>query len=59
MGLQLTHTAGPARVYCERLLQQGILCKDTRGHTIRIAPPLVVEERDLEEAAAALERVLA
>lgn len=59
VGLQLTDSAGPARVYCERLLQQGILCKDTHGHTIRIAPPLVVEERDLEEAAAALERVLA
>ena len=50
VGLQLTDAAGKARPYCERLMAEGMLCKDTHGHTIRIAPPLVVEEKDLDWA---------
>ncbi len=50
IGVQLTDAAGKARLYCERLLAEGMLCKDTHGHTIRIAPPLVVEEKDLDWA---------
>lgn len=41
---------GPARPYCERLQQLGLLCKETHDHVIRIAPPLVVEREDLEWA---------
>ncbi|HEX5053623.1 MAG TPA: ornithine--oxo-acid transaminase [Planctomycetota bacterium] len=58
VGVQLTGAAGGARRYCERLLDEGFLCKDTHGHTIRIAPPLVVEAADLERIATALARVL-
>lgn len=43
---------GPARPYCERLQQLGLLCKETHDHVIRIAPPLVVEREDLEWALA-------
>lgn len=59
VGVQLRPEAGGARRYCERLLREGVLCKDTHGHTIRIAPPLVVERADLEQAVGALARVLA
>lgn len=45
---------GPARPYCERLQQLGLLCKETHDHVIRIAPPLVVEREDLEWALAQL-----
>lgn len=45
---------GPARTYCERLQQLGLLCKETHDHVIRIAPPLVVEREDLEWALAQL-----
>ena len=41
---------GPARPYCERLQQLGMLCKETHDSVIRIAPPLVVERDDLEWA---------
>ena len=40
----------PARQFCERLKEEGILCKETHDHVIRIAPPLVVERDDLEWA---------
>ena len=46
----------PARPYCERLQELGMLCKETHDHVIRIAPPLVVEREELDWA---LERLRA
>jgi ornithine--oxo-acid transaminase len=37
----------PARPYCERLKDLGLLTKDTHEHVIRLAPPLVIAEEDL------------
>jgi ornithine--oxo-acid transaminase len=42
LAVELHPEAGDARRYCEALQQRGILAKDTHGHTIRIAPPLVI-----------------
>ena len=42
LAIELQPEAGEARRYCEALQRQGILAKDTHGHTIRIAPPLVI-----------------
>lgn len=50
---------GPARPYCERLQQLGLLCKETHDHVIRIAPPLVVQRDDLEWALAQLRATFA
>jgi ornithine--oxo-acid transaminase len=44
-GIDLTERAG--RDVCEGLLQRGVLSKDAHGRTIRLAPPLVIEEADL------------
>ncbi len=38
---------GPARPYCERLKDLGVLCKETHDHVIRIAPPLMISQEDL------------
>jgi ornithine--oxo-acid transaminase len=46
----------PARIYCERLEQQGLLCKETHDNVIRLAPPLVTER---DELAWALDRIRA
>jgi len=40
----------PARRYCERLKELGLLCKETHEFVIRIAPPLVISEEELEWA---------
>jgi len=37
----------PARPFCERLLERGVLCKETHERVIRLAPPLVIDEVDL------------
>ena len=42
LAVELHPEAGGARRYCEALQGSGILGKDTHGHTIRIAPPLVI-----------------
>jgi ornithine--oxo-acid transaminase len=44
VGLQL---AQPARPYCERLMERGVLCKETHEYVIRLAPPLVIDDADL------------
>ena len=36
------------RELCERLLERGVLAKDTHGSTIRLAPPIVIEDDDLD-----------
>ena len=37
----------PARPFCEALKQQGILCKETHGNIIRLAPPLIIEKEEI------------
>ena len=43
---------------CYELMHHGILCKDTARNTVRFAPPLIIEERDIDSAVAALGGVL-
>jgi len=50
IGLQLQHSAGGARRYCEALKEQGLLCKETHEDTIRFAPPLVIKRDELDWA---------
>jgi ornithine--oxo-acid transaminase len=40
----------PGREACERLAERGVLAKDTHGSTIRLAPPLMIDEADLDWA---------
>jgi len=37
----------PARSYCEKLKELGLLCKETHDYVIRLAPPLIISEEDL------------
>ena len=46
----------PARPYCERLMEAGLLCKETHSTIIRLAPPLIVTQEELDWA---LERISA
>ncbi len=43
---------------CEKLAEQGVLAKDTHGSTIRLAPPLVISEEDLDWAMDQVEAVV-
>jgi len=54
-GIQLVESARPARRSAERLLDKGVLAKDTHESTLRLAPPLVISQEELEWG---LERIL-
>ncbi|HET8599758.1 MAG TPA: ornithine--oxo-acid transaminase [Segeticoccus sp.] len=43
---------------CERLARKGVLAKDTHGSTIRLAPPITIEESDLDHMVEQLAAVL-
>jgi len=43
VGIEIARAAGPARPFCEALMQRGVLCKETRGQVLRLAPPLVID----------------
>ncbi len=57
-GIDVDPAAGSGRRVCERLAEHGVLAKDTHGATLRLAPPLVVEPAEIDEAVDALARVL-
>lgn len=47
-----------ARPYCERLMQLGILAKETHEMVVRFAPPLVITKKDLQWALVHINSVL-
>ena len=55
IGVELTVAARP---YCERLMQEGMLCKETHDHVIRLAPPLVITREEIDWAVEKLKKVL-
>lgn len=46
-----------ARPYCEALMAEGVLCKETHENVIRLAPPLCVTKKELSWALRRLEKV--
>ena len=48
----------PARPYCERLMEAGVLCKETHDTVIRLAPPLIITQEELDWALERLTAVL-
>ncbi|WP_374193026.1 ornithine--oxo-acid transaminase [Streptomyces sp. AV19] len=58
-GIDIAPAVGSGREVSERLLERGVLVKDTHGATIRIAPPLVISKGDLDWGLDQLRAVLA
>jgi ornithine--oxo-acid transaminase len=50
IGVELHPAAGGARRFCEELMKEGLLCKETHDNVIRFAPPLIIREKDLNWA---------
>ena len=52
---------GSARPYCEELMREGLLCKETHDTVIRLAPPLTITRDEIdwafERIAAVIERM--
>ena len=58
IGIELNESSGGARKFCERLMEMKLLCKETHGYVIRVAPPLIVNQEELQFAFTRLEEVL-
>lgn len=58
IGIDLKPEAGGARKYCEALKERGMLCKETHEHVIRLAPPLVISQEEIDWACDQLRAVL-
>ena len=58
IGVVIRERSGPARPFCERLMERGILAKETHGQVIRLAPPLTIRREELEWALGEIEAVL-
>ncbi|HEV2364523.1 MAG TPA: ornithine--oxo-acid transaminase [Caulobacteraceae bacterium] len=50
IAIELDPEAGGARRLCQALAERGVLCKETHEHTLRIAPPLVITEGEVDWA---------
>jgi len=55
--IQLEDKHGAHR-YCENLMAQGLLCKETHDHIIRFAPPLVITRDEVDWALERIDSVL-
>jgi len=58
IGVELVPEAGGARGFCEQLMAQGLLCKDTHENVVRFMPPLVITREEIDWAMEKIEPIL-
>lgn len=58
IGVEFYPEAGGARQYCLKLMEKGLLCKETHDNIIRFAPPLVIRKEQVDWAMERIESVL-
>ncbi|WP_419783107.1 ornithine--oxo-acid transaminase [Maridesulfovibrio sp.] len=58
LAVEFKKEAGGARQYCEKLKENGLLCKETHDNIIRFAPPLVITEEQVDWALEQIKPIL-
>ncbi len=58
IGIELEKSAGGARKFCEKLLEERLLCKETHENVIRLAPPLTIWQTEIDIAIKKIKKVL-
>jgi ornithine--oxo-acid transaminase len=58
VGIVLKAEAGGARRFCEALMKEGLLCKETHWNVIRLVPPLIIGKEEIDWALERLDQVL-
>ncbi len=58
IGVVIKASSGVARPFCEKLMNYGILAKETHESVIRFAPPLVITKEEIDWAMERIEKVL-
>lgn len=57
IAIEVRHNGPDAHEFCRRLHKEGILCKETRDYTIRMSPPLVITDDELNWALRKIRKV--
>lgn len=58
IGVVIKESSGDARPFCEKLMAEGILAKETHQTVIRFAPPLVITKEEIDWALEKITKVL-
>ena len=57
VGVELVSGAKEPKFFCERLLQEGIICEKAGKNVVRFSPPLIINEGDVDWAVRRINRV--
>jgi ornithine--oxo-acid transaminase len=58
IGVEIKESSGTARPFCEKLMEKGILAKETHHQVVRFAPPLIISKEEIDWAMTRIESVL-
>jgi ornithine--oxo-acid transaminase len=58
IGVEIDSALGSAREVCERLMDRGLLSKETHETVVRLAPPLVITRDEIDWAVKQIKQVL-
>ena len=58
IGIEIDRELGSAREICERLMDRGLLSKETHETVVRLAPPLVITREQIDWAVTQIREVL-
>ncbi|MBU2452001.1 MAG: aminotransferase class III-fold pyridoxal phosphate-dependent enzyme, partial [Proteobacteria bacterium] len=56
IGIELKE--GNAMEFCRKLLKLGLIVNDSHGHTIRISPPLIINDKEMDFMVKQIEKAL-
>jgi ornithine--oxo-acid transaminase len=59
VGIEVNPRFGSARAICEALMERGLLSKETHETVVRLAPPLVINEAEIDWAVRQVAEVIA
>lgn len=59
IGVDIDPSVGTARDVCERLMDKGVLAKDTHGKTVRLCPPLCITAEEASHLMDVFEETIA
>ncbi len=59
IGVEVKESSGTARPFCEKLMDEGILAKETHHQVIRFAPPLTISRNEIDWALERIRKILA
>ncbi len=58
IGVEVVKKYGKAKLFCKKLLELGLLTKETHDYVIRFAPPLIIKRSEIDLALKKIYRVL-